>query len=76
MSSAAVAKTAKVAGLATLSVWRDTELFDEREQARARKTLTDDEMPAVKSSAPPLGCTCGHVGRSGSAYCGARSLPG
>jgi AhpD family alkylhydroperoxidase len=55
--------------LATLSVWRDTELFDEREQAalrlaeittalpdhdiaereyaRARKTLTDDELSAV-----------------------------
>ncbi len=55
--------------LATLSVWRDTELFDEREQAalrlaeitttlpdhdtaereyaRARKSLIDDEMSAV-----------------------------
>jgi AhpD family alkylhydroperoxidase len=55
--------------LATLSVWRDTELFDEREQAalrlaeitttlpdhdtadreyaRARKILTDDELSAV-----------------------------
>jgi AhpD family alkylhydroperoxidase len=55
--------------LATLSVWRDTELFDEREQAalrlaeitttlpdhdtaereyaRARKVLTDDELSAV-----------------------------
>jgi len=55
--------------LATLSVWRDTELFDEREQAalrlaeitttlpdhdtaereyaRAREALTDDELSAV-----------------------------
>ena len=55
--------------LATLSVWRDTELFDDREQAalrlaeitttlpdhdtaereyaRARKVLTDDELSAV-----------------------------
>ncbi len=55
--------------LATLSVWRDTELFDEREQAalrlaeitttlpdhdtadreyaRARKVLTDDELSVV-----------------------------
>ena len=55
--------------LATLSVWRDTELFDEREQAalrlaeitttlpdhdtadreyaRAREVLTDDELSAV-----------------------------
>ena len=55
--------------LATLSVWRDTELFDERERAalrlaeittslpdhdtaereyaRARKALTDDELSAV-----------------------------